>query len=256
MLRIIKITLFILTLLGLLTLMGMIIEDDTLDINNIEVNIFRSNEKGFVSEEMVLKTIENIDTIKLLKSSELNTSEIESKILLNPYIEEVDCYITLTGDLKINLLEKTPVLRLYNREGKSIYVQENGNFIPLSNHFTPLVMVASGYIDSDIEDINSNIFDTLYNGSPFRNVFELYKQISKSSFLKSQISQIYVNSKGEYDLVPVIGEHIIKLGDITNADEKLQNLEAYYKKNLTIPEWDNYSIINLAYKDQIVCTKK
>ena len=89
-----------------------------------------------------------------------------------------------------------------------------------------------------------------------RKVFYLYSKIANNNFLNSQIGQIYVNSKGEYDLVPLLGEHLVKLGPLENIDEKLINLEAYYRKNLTIPDWDKYRTINLTYRDQIVCTKK
>ena len=74
--------------------------------------------------------------------------------------------------------------------------------------------------------------------------------------LKAQINQIYVNSKGEYDLIPELGDHVVQFGTIENAQNKLCNLGAFYRKTLTSNDWDNYKIINLTYKDQIVCTKK
>jgi cell division protein FtsQ len=233
----------------------MITNDDE-RINNVDINIFRTSSEGFVDEEIILRTIDNFDTIENLVVKQLDTELAENKLELNPYIEGADCYVTLNGEVKVNVKERTPVLRIYNKDGKSIYLQENGDFIPLSNKYSPRVMIASGYINEEIKDLNTNIYDSIYDGSHFRSVFYLYNLIAKNSFLNSQISQIYVNSKGEYDLVPVIGEHIIKMGNLENSTEKLQNLEAYYKKNLIRPDWDKYSIINLTYKDQIVCTKK
>ena len=61
------------------------------------------------------------------------------------------------------------------------------------------------------------------------------------------------------DLI-LVSKGVTLKGDLKNIemyiDDKLINLEAYYRKNLTIPDWDKYRTINLTYRDQIVCTKK
>ncbi len=65
-----------------------------------------------------------------------------------------------------------------------------------------------------------------------------------------------MNSKGEYDLIPELGNHLVQFGTFDNAQIKLRNLDAYYRKSLKTDDWDIYKTINLTYKDQIVCTKK
>ena len=103
---------------------------------------------------------------------------------------------------------------------------------------------------------NSNIYDTIYDNTVFQELFFLTKLINQNSLLEAQINQIYVNSKGEYDLIPELGNHLVQLGTLNDIQNKLQNLEGYYRKNLKSSDWDKYKIINLTYKDQIVCTKK
>ncbi len=257
MLRIIKITLFSIVAISLFALMGfIIIKGKDAAIKDVEVNIFRSTTDGFLTEEIILMSLNRIDTVTGITIKDISLSRIEEIISLNPYVSMVDGFVTLNGMLKLNVKEKTPVLRIYNKEGKSIYIDASGDFVPLSSRYTPRVVVASGYIDEEVTNLNTNIFDTIYNNSYMRNVYDLFTQINKNNFLRRQIGQVYVNSKGEYDLVPVLGEHLVKLGTLEDIDLKLENLEAYYRKNLTIPDWDNYRTVNLAYKDQIVCTKK
>ena len=42
-----------------------------------------------------------------------------------------------------------------------------------------------------------------------------------------------------------------------DASQKLKNLELWYKKAMVKEEsWNKYSIINIKYKDQVVCTQK
>ena len=105
-------------------------------------------------------------------------------------------------------------------------------------------------------NLSNNIHDSTYIDTPLNNVFQINNLIAKNELLKSQIGQVYVNSIGEYDLIPILGNHIIKLGKTVNVEEKMENLTSYYKKNLVTEDWDKYRTINLKYKDQIVCTKK
>ena len=224
MLRIIKILLFSLSVAALLTLMGFImIVNKQAIVKEVDINIFRNSPKGFLSEEIILKSINNLDTIDSLTVKDINLSRIEDVLVLNPYVKNADCYITLDGNLTINIKEKHPVLRVYNKDGVSIYIDNYGDFVPLSTRFTPRVLVASGYINEQVNNLNSNIFDTTYNNTYMRKVFYLYSKITANNFLNSQIGQIYVNSKGEYDLVPLLGEHLVKLGPLENIDDKLIN---------------------------------
>ena len=237
--------------------MGFIFKENRFtEINDVQVNIFRHTDKGFLSRDIVLTTINNIDSITNLRVVDINTKTIERSLNRNPYIQNTDSYITLNGSLLINIEEKTPIIRIYNKVGNSVYVDNNGDFIPISNSHTPRVLIASGYINNEITNLNTNIYDTTYSKSQYQEVYRLAKLILDNTLLSSQISQIYVNSKGEYDLIPELGEHIVKFGEMKDAVIKLENLEAYYRKNMVTENWDNYSTINLIYKDQIVCTKK
>lgn len=257
MIRIIQISLFTAVVLGLLVLMGFIFkESKDVRIDEVHVNIFRNTDNGFLSREIIMNTVNNIDSVSNLKAHQVNTNEIERNLSHNPYIENSDSYITLDGKLLINVKEKQPKIRVYNKLGKSNYIDGNGDFIPVSRNHTSRVLIASGYIDDEITSFNSNIHDTTFASSKIYQVYKLSEMILENNFLASQINQIYVNSKGEFDLIPELGEHIVKFGKMENAATKLENLEAYYRKNMISENWDNYSTINLIYKDQIVCTKK
>jgi len=100
------------------------------------------------------------------------------------------------------------------------------------------------------------VFDSVYKRSIIVPVFRLAKMISEDAFLKASISQIYVNSKNKIDLVPVIGNQLIRFGTIENAALKLDNLKAFYQKAFVKQNGNRYSQINLEFINQIVCTKK
>lgn len=262
--KIIQISLFTLTALALLTLMGFIlVNNKDANVADIKVNIFRNTEVGFMDKSEIMSVIVNSDSlpgqqtgIQKLMINEIDTDIIEESLAINPYIDKVDSYLTIDGTILINIKEKEPIIRIYDKSEKGFYIDNIGDIFPISNRYAPRVLISNGYINETITDLNSNITDSVYDTSVFREVFFLTQLINNNSLLKAQINQIYVNSKGEYDLIPELGDHIVQFGNITDATNKLRNLEAYYQKYLKTSNWDSYSIINLTYKDQIVCTKK
>ncbi len=262
--KIIQISLFTLTVIGLLTLTGFIINGNMLkNVAGIEVVIYRNAESGFISREEIMSTLNKIDSLtdrltseNKLELNKIETDKIERVLYENPYIEEVDSYLTLDGKLLINIKEKEPIIRVYDKGKGGFYIDNQGDIFPVSGQYSPRVIIANGYINEKANTVNSNISDTIYDNTVFRELFYLTKLINQNSLLVAQINQIYVNSKGEYDLIPELGDHLVQLGTMEDIQNKLQNLEAYYRKNMKSNDWDKYKIINLIYKDQIVCTKK
>ncbi len=262
--RIIYISLFTLTVIGLLTLSSFIVNHNKYKgVSDIKVKIYRNSELGFLNSEEILNglsTIENLHfdqkSIDSLKINNLETDKIENLLNINPYIDEVDSYFTVDGRLLINIKEKEPIIRIYDSGNEGFYIDKNGDILPISRQFAPRVTIANGYIVDKITDFNSNIVDTIYRNTVLQELFYLTLLINQNELLKAQINQIYVNSKGEYDLIPELGNHIVQFGTFDNAQIKLRNLIAYYKKYLKTSNWDSYKTINLTYKDQIVCTKK
>ena len=249
--------LFILFGVVISTLMGFIIyEHGHQNINEIKIKISRSENGGFLNEESITNIIQEIDSIKTKKINDLEINLLEKLVSSNPYVNHVDAYININRDLIINVEEREAFLRVYLPDNSSFYIDKNGNLFPLCNSYTPRLIIANGYINAPRKNSFSMITDTLYTETELPEIFQLTKKITANSFLKSQISQIYVNSIGEYDLIPEIGSHTVRLGNINNIDEKLRNLESFYKRKLVNEGWEKYEIINLMYKNQIVCTKK
>lgn len=255
--RIIQISFFTLTVIGLITLTGFIINNNMFtDVADIKVNIYRNAESGFLSQSEILAVINNIDKIDTLTKNTIDIIEIERVLATNPYIDMVDSYLTVDGRLLINIKEKEPIIRIYDKGSKGFYIDDKGDIFPVSRQYAPRVMIANGYIKEKVTKLNSNIADSVHDKTVFRELFFLTQLINEKSLLVAQVNQIYVNSKGEYDLIPELGDHLVQFGTVNDARNKLRNLDAYYKKHLKTSDWDKYKVINLTYKNQIVCTKK
>lgn len=237
--------------------MGFIVyEHGQQNIRDIKIKISRTDNGGFLSNELILKTVHEIEGIDSMKIYNFDISSLENKISKNPFVDHVDAYINIDKDLILNIHEREALLRVYLPDNTSFYIDKNGALFPLCSNFTPRLIIANGYIKAPIPIRLSTINDSVYAVSELPAIYILAKEISNNSFLQSQISQIYVNSIGEYDLIPELGSHSIKFGKMDHVEQKLRNLDSFYRKKLVNEGWEKYETINLMYTNQIVCTKK
>ena len=88
------------------------------------------------------------------------------------------------------------------------------------------------------------------------DIYQISKFIDQSEFWKAQIEQVYVDKDLEFVIIPKVGNHKIVFGGIENLAGKFEKLMIFYKQGLSKTGWNEYSEINLKYKNQVVCTKR
>ncbi|MDR1624006.1 MAG: cell division protein FtsQ [Tannerellaceae bacterium] len=190
------------------------------------------------------------DLISLLKQAKLNpigqpmnainTHKIETELLKNEMIADVEAYKTPSGTIQLEVKQKMPILRVMGARG-NFYVDSKGSTMPVSRRYVAYVPVASGFVEKGLA--TTKLYD-----------FALF--LHKNEFWNSQIEQIYVYPNKEVVLIPRVGNHRIFVGTLDDFREKLTNLQLFYEQAIPKVGWEKYSIINLKFKDQIVCTKK
>lgn len=200
-----------------------------------------SLDKHFVTEEDVVYQLRKAGLNPIDRPmNDINTDRIESELLKNEMIASVEAYKTPSGMIKLEVCQKMPILRVISGGG-NYYVDNEGSTMPVSRRYVAEVPVASGSVEKELA------------------VTDLYKFalfLQKNEFWNNQIEQIYVHSDNEIELIPRVGKLRIILGTFHNFEEKLNNLQLFYEQAIPKVGWEKYSIINLKYKNQIVCTKK
>lgn len=230
-------------MLGYIFLASFIFTDKQSDkaCDEILIVVKDSLNKHFVNEQDVLSVLKKVDLDPLNKPmNQINTESIEKELMNNQMIANVEAYKTPSGKIKLEIEQKMPVLRVIGAGG-SYYVDNRGSTMPVSARYVAHVPVASGNVEKELA------------------VTDLYKFalfLQKNDFWNHQIGQIYVDSKNEVELIPMVGNHRIVLGTLDAYEEKLENLQLFYEQVIPKMGWERYKIINLKYKDQIVCTKK
>ena len=224
-------------------------------LQKVLIHVTRDSKQGFLNKKNIFNFVRRhlTDTIRI---KDVNLNIIEDSLKQAPWVDKVDVYTDIDGNLIINIRESKPVLRVFNRFGKSFYLDGKGKILPLCKSYSPRMLIANGYIQTTPLKNHNIIYDTIYKKSDLKKLLVIAKQIEQYKFLKSLVGEVYLNSRHEFDLIPVIGNQVIRLGDTVNLQHKLENLVIFYKKSLVFEGWDRYKTINLKYRNQIVCTKK
>jgi len=209
---------------------------------NVEIIVVDTLKCHFIKKNEVENILKN-SGIKIVgqKMSDINTAFIEQKLEENKLIKKAECYKTIDSIIKIEIYQKKPVLRIISNSG-NYYVDSERSIMPLSNNFAAYLPVATGNIDQKFA--TTKLYD-----------FALFLQSNK--YWNSQIEQINVLPNKDIELTPQAGNFQIILGSLDDDYvEKLDKLKLFYNKGLNKVGWNRYSVINLKYKNQVVCTKR
>jgi cell division protein FtsQ len=229
-------------------------------VTALKIRIIDSTDNQFIKSNEVRRTLEQ-SLIRSGNLPEVNLRDIEQSLRSRQIISKADAFITEPGVVHVEIRQKTPFLRIFNKQGQGYYLDSKGSIIPLSYNFGPYVIVASGNITEPFRiGQTQNIFDARHDSLSRANktIYEVYRlaeYIARDDFWQAQIEQIYVNSRYEFELIPRVGPHIIELGPAENLAEKFDNLKLLYINGLNNIGWNQYEKISLKYKNQVVCTK-
>lgn len=231
-------------------------------LNDVVVYIDDAGGNFFVSSDEVIETVSDLGYITSnTKMDKIDPRKIEVILENNAFIEEAEVYKQHNGALHVDVKMREPILRIYSRNGQSIYIDNYGVFMPLSARYTARTPIANGYISMDVTDlVGMNVTDLESRIEHpqiklMNDLFLVASTCAKSDFWKSQFNQFYVNAQGELELIPRVGDHQVILGDPSNIDKKLHKLRLFYEEGLNKTGWNEYKIINLKFANQVVCTK-
>jgi cell division protein FtsQ len=218
-------------------------------VSDISINIDHTTGHFFITEEDVF---ESLDELLPDSGAPINTehlSNIEAQLAKVPQIESSNVFVDNLGQLTIDIHQRQPVYRVIRKNMKSYYVDKNGYKFPVSRKYTANVPVVTGFIADNGKNVGP--MQTALS-IDIRNVM---LKLIEDEFLSAQFGQLDVTDKGELELIPRVGDHVVQLGNSENIEDKLLRLKIFYNEGLKKAGWNTYKTINVKYKDQVVCTK-
>lgn len=175
------------------------------------------------------------------KMKDINTLDIQETILSNKLVKSAEVYSTQNGSIIANITQRSPVLRVISDVEGSYYIDREREKMPVSIHFSAYVPIATGAISEEFAKNQLCDFAEFLDDNPDWDAW---------------VEQIVVKKDEKVELVPRAGDFRIVLGTLDNYPAKLAKFTTFVKKGLNVVGWNRYSEINLAYENQVVCTKK
>ena len=262
-LKILEIVAWIILAGGLFTLLGFsYAEHNTKTCQQYTIHIDYGNADILVTKNDIYDIVRKAG--HLLKGQPIkyiNCEKIESSIRKQPYVADAEVYLTIEGNVEINVVQRQPILRIFNQKGESFYLDGTGHLLPLNPDFSARVLVANGNIpesySKSVNYLQDSIRqkDSLLNKSVMNNLYTLGMFIMKDRFLKALVEEIYVDKNGEFELLPKLENQIILFGTAENMNDKFERLLIFYKKGLSVTGWRRYNVINIKFRNQIICSK-
>lgn len=253
--KILSIVLWVATAAGLIVLFVFARENYlNTPVQSVNLNIDRVHDSGFVKEKTVLSSIDHFCSKANIGT--LNLVGISKQLSSNPWIESSSSYIDLEGNLNVSIKEYTPIIRIFGKDGISAYLTADGILLPSSKEYTPYVLVASGNFDFGNVGASRQLCDSIEADHNLIKALHLFKAIEKNSFMKNSVGQIYCDEKNAFNIVIRDIDAKVVVGDTCDMDDKLKRAEIFIKQKANTNEIKEMKIINLQYKNQIVCTKR
>ena len=260
--RILNITMWIVILAGITVLLSFInAEKSKITCKSFNVVIDYQDSDPMISPEYLEEIVfSDFDSLVGRKISEIDLLAIEKRVNDIPFIESAEVYASLFGNMKINAVQRKPILRVINSNNKSYYIDFAGTAVPMPSGFSCRTLVASGNIKPGYSDLEKFKTEATSKDSLEIKLIEdlhtLAYYIHNDEFLNAQIEQIYVTKGKEFELIPKVGRQLIIFGKIDNMEKKFGKLIAFYNKGMKNNGWIKYKTINLKFENQVVCAKK
>lgn len=206
----------------------------------VKLEIVDSLEVGYLNTADVLALLRKsgLDPTGM-PMDEVSLRAIEQALLTSPLIRISECYKTINGYVVIDVRCRVPILRVIANSGDSFYLDDEGEVI---EHIAKAVYIpiATGHVSREYAQ---------------EHLLPLAQYMQTNDLWNAQIEQIQVTARGDIELVPRVGDHVIELGKPGNYAYKLSKLETFYEKGLNQIGWEKYSRINLDYGNQVIGSK-
>lgn len=215
-----------------------------------------TNNNGFIDRDDVMKMLD-ADLRADLQNRSIRSFDLhglESELEKQVWVKNAELYFDNNRVLRVRITEREPVARIFTSGGGSFYIDSAGTRLPLSPKKSVKLPVFTGF-----PDYGGNKGLTAWK-APDRELVSQIRDISlfllDDPFWMAQIAQVDITHARSFEMVPVVGNHVIEFGNGAHYAEKFHRLMIFYKQVLAKSGMDKYERIKLQFDKQVVGVKK
>ncbi|MGN6532548.1 MAG: cell division protein FtsQ/DivIB [Ginsengibacter sp.] len=216
-------------------------------ITGVEIKISGVQNNYFISKKDVMEMLEKVNGGKLDKSTvnSLDLTAMENRLEKDQWIKKAEIFYDNNNVLQVKISEREPVARIFTISGASFYIDSSLTRLPLSDKFSARLPVFTGF-PTEVRILKKR--DSLL----LNDVKILSEYIGSHPFWMAQIDQIDITPAGDFEMIPKLGNQVIRFGEANNYQEKFNKLLAFYKQVQTRIGWNKYSVLDIRFKNQVI----
>jgi cell division protein FtsQ len=218
--------------------------------SEVLIGIKGSGEKFYIEKEDIFELIRKTAGSSLVNKpiTGIDPGKLEKALEKNSWIRDAELYFDSKDALHVSVTEREPIARIFATNGSSFYIDSSAHKMNLVEKLSARVPVITGFVD--IKKMNAK--DSAF----LEEVKEVAQFIYSNEFWNAQTGQIDITSEKTFELIPVIGDHIIKLGRGEKVEEKLNRLFVFYRQVLGKVGFNKYAALDVQYDGQVVAIRK
>ena len=180
--------------------------------------------------------------------TDFNLRKLEQQLKENTWVQDANLYFDNKDVLHISVQEKEPIARIFTTAGRSFYIDSDASKCPLSDMMSARVPVFTNFPDKkSLSTKDSVLLNDIKKTASF---------ILNDPFWMAQTEQIDITQDRNFEMVPTIGNHIVRLGNGDDIDKKFHRLFIFYQQVMSKTGFDKYKIVDVRYAGQVIGTKE
>lgn len=204
--------------------------------------------KRFLAERYGAYVGQKIDSVRLY--------EIEQLIESRSSVLNAEAWITPNdGLLHVMIVQRAPAMR-FDTGGGGFYIDRSGYVFPLHKSYTADVTVVKGKVPFDVPRGFTGYPPDEKDRQWLSGLLGLEKEIRHSKSLRDDVEGISIDSNGDLVLNLKRSKEKFIIGKPVDIREKFDKIDKYF--GYIVPEMGEgyYRLVNLKYKNQIICRRK
>jgi cell division protein FtsQ len=216
---------------------------------DIRIEITGAEKHMFIDEKDVTEMLNARGKISGTAASALNLRSMEALVEKNPWVRNAEMFLDNQQVLQVVIEERQPVARVFTVTGQSFYLDSAALRLPLSDKISARVPMFTGF-PSDKPVLSKP------DSALLHDVVKLGQYVLADSFWMAQTAQLAITPQARFEMVPVLGDHLVILGDATELDAKFKRLYTFYKKAWLQNGINTYEKLDVQYNNQVLAVRK